>query len=126
MTVPVLTPDEALALIPPAVCKCGAALHAVASPDLNDWHWLDDSGEMLVDRAPEGYHDDPKGWWARLADDDIALYSALTAREALGMLGWTHRHQPLPVGGFKGPVPYCCGMPMRLAPRGWVCRETKH
>lgn len=110
--------------IPGATCKCGARLHAVPSNDGTDWLWLDEQGQLYVDRHPEGYLDDPKGWWDRLATENIAAYSDWSARFALGMTGWTHMHRPTLVHGSACvEVPRCCDMPMRLTPRGWVCRE---
>lgn len=109
-----------------AVCDCGEVVHAVANEALDDWTWVDAQGRVVVDRSPEGYADDPRGWWARLAAENIAAYSDLSAREGLGMLGWTHVHRPAVMEPFEGDVPRCCGMPMRFAPSGWRCRETKH
>lgn len=106
----------------PARCDCGAVLHAVPAGD-RDWLWVDDAGHAIIDEAPEGYRADPKGWWERLARDDIAAYSALAARQALGMLGWVHVHRPAVQEPYSGPVPYCCGMPMRAIPVGWECRR---
>lgn len=106
-----------------ATCDCGAALHAIpARPD--DWQWVDADGLSLIDTSPPGYREDPRGWWQQLAQADIAAYSALSARAHLGMLGWTHGHRPAHQEPYPGDVPSCCGMPMRLVPRGWVCRET--
>lgn len=109
-------------LPPAATCDCGARLHAEAAWNGDDWVWLDEDGRSLVDLAPEEYRRDPKAWWDNLARSDIATYSALSARHALGMLGWTHHHRPATVDPFPDPVPESCGMPMRLTPRGWRCR----
>jgi hypothetical protein len=114
-------------MIPDATCSCGARLRAVPNWDGSDWLWVDEDGHQLVDRSPDGYRDDPKGWWERLARENIAAYSDLSAREALGMLGWTHGHRPVKQDPWTGgDVPRCCDMPMRLTPRGWVCRERVH
>lgn len=112
--------------VPGAICACGARLHAVSNFDGTDWLWVDENEQMLVDRSPEGYREDPKGWWERLLATDVAAYSDTVARAALGMLGWTHMHGPKKSDPFTGEVPRCHGMPMRLTPNGWRCRETKH
>lgn len=114
--------------IPGAECSCGARLHAVPSGDGDDWLWVDESGQLLVDRHPEGYHDDPKGWWDRLARANVAAYSDWSSRFALGMTGWTHRHTPAKPDPWTGPLPprcECSGyVPMRLTPNGWACRTA--
>lgn len=112
--------------LPGAVCACGARLHAVPHPDLNEWVYLDENSKLFVDRTPDGYREDPSGWWARLATEDIAAYSDLSAQFALGMVSWSHTHRPVRSDPFTGWVLWCCDMPMRLAPRGWVCRVTAH
>jgi hypothetical protein len=113
-------------VIPAATCSCGARLHATSNHDGNDWVWVDDEGQSLVSRHPPGYSEDPKGWWDRLARENIAAYSDWSARFALGMTGWLHLHTPTHPDRFVGDVPWCCEMPMRLTPRGWVCREMTH
>lgn len=92
----------------------------------DDWDWIDVEGRTIVDRSPPGYAEDPRGWWERLARENIAAYSDLSCREALGTLGWTHRHWPAHAEPYEGDVPWCCEEPMRLAPRGWTCRVTRH
>lgn len=105
-----------------ATCDCGAALHAIpAGPD--DWSWVDGAGSAVVDTSPPGYAEDPKAWWATLAREDIAAYSALSAREQLGMLSFWHLHRPAHADPYEGAVPTCCGEPMRLTPSGWTCRS---
>jgi hypothetical protein len=116
-------------IIPTYVCDCGTEVHAVPQGGF-DWSWYDREGNCIVDTSPEGYRDDPKGWWERLARDNIAAYSALSCREALGMLGWTHMHRPSLKSEEGGPgvrlheVPFCCESPMRWVPLGWQCRES--
>jgi hypothetical protein len=113
--------------IPGATCECGERLHAVTNWDGSDWVWVDEQGQHLVDRHPEGYNEDPKGWWERLAAENIAAYSDWSARFALGMTGWTHSHRPTHPDPWTGPPPpTCCEMVMRLTPRGWVCRMATH
>lgn len=109
--------------IPGAECSCGARLHASPSGSGDDWVWVDEDGQMLVSRHPPGYSEDPKGWWERLARENTAAYSIASARFALGMTGWLHRHTPTyPDPWTGGDVLRCCDMPMRLTPHGWVCR----
>jgi hypothetical protein len=117
------TPQQIAAVLPGATCDCGAVLH-VEPCGSDDWSWHDEDGRMLVDRSPAGYNEDPKGWWARLAATDPATYSDLLCRWTLGYLGWWHGHGPATPEPWTGPpAPTCCAMPMRLSPRGWVCRE---
>lgn len=105
-----------------AVCDCGATVTAVPSgPD--DWKWVDSDGNQIIDTSPAGYRENPKAWWATLAKDDIAAYSALSARFNLGMLGWTHMHRPAHAAPARRRPPQCCSEPMRWTPSGWRCRR---
>lgn len=114
MSYPVLIPM-------PARCDCGATVTAAPAGD-RDWTWVDADGKSVIDRSPPGYREDPKGWWERLAREDIAAYSDLSARVHLGHHSWTHVHRPAEQEPYTGPVPECCDMPMRAIPAGWECR----
>lgn len=109
---------------PGATCDCGARLHARPSGE-RDWSWHDGEGRALVDLSPPGYRDDPRGWWARLAQEDIAAYSAMTCRADLGLLQWSHRHRPARGPATADPIPWCCEEPMRAIPAGWECRVSR-
>ena len=78
--------------------------------------------------------------------DHINYYSILGAALDLGFWPWFHAHRPEPEwspidaddaadiidaglaaarAGEPGAVPWCHGWPMRQAPDGWECRQTK-
>lgn len=97
-----------------ATCDCGARVQAVpASP--SDWAWEDRDGHTAVALPPVP--------WDELREHDVATYSALLARLNLGMLPAFHVHRPAQPEPFAGVVPFCCGEPMHLQPRGWRCRK---
>lgn len=97
-----------------ASCVCGAALHPRPCVATDDWTWHDDEGRAWVPL--------PAIPWDELREGDVATYSRLAARQALGMLSHVHVHRPVRVEPYDGPIPFCCGEPMRAAPSGWRCR----
>lgn len=84
-----------------------------------------------MDTAPEGYRVDPKGWWDRLAEEDIGAYSNLKAVMDLKGYIWIHwhtsgHHEPdLDLNWDTRLPPECHGQPMYAAPHGWECRVMR-
>lgn len=116
-------------------CHCGALLTVEATTHpkrTGDWIDVDiwESRSMTNDLPayygypiPPGYHDDPAEWWKRLAENDIATYSALSAAYNLGYWWPYHRHIPKEtIVPGTGSTAECHGWPMWAAPRGLVCR----
>lgn len=104
-------------------CRCGAALHQVPMGE-NDWTWLDGDNELAIDETPPLLRE-PDGW-ERLAQADPAMYSLLRVQVGMNALHFYHFHLPEPCAdGCANPfeVPWCCGWPMHLQPRGWACRD---
>lgn len=109
---------------------CGEVLHLRPVPEVpgvHAWGWRDDAGESGTVTYPWGAGPEPAGWWERLAECDVALYSALVARDNLGMLAKHHAHTPGPCGYVHEPVeaPWCCRWPMWQTVEGWRCREQR-
>lgn len=103
------------------VCSCGDPLERL--PQGDEWYYRSTvTGNTQEATLPEPLQ---RLGWEGLAQQDIGLYSMLTAREALGMLYHRHNHRPVPCGEHEHPVevPECCDWPMRLTPQGWVCRQ---
>ena len=101
-----------------ACLVCGAPITAQAAPSGNDWEWRDEHGRALVDL--DEWMDDPGAWDALAAESFVAYqYHRNRHRRA-------HVHTPAPGAPFDGVVPECHGLPMRLAPKGWVCRAPQH
>lgn len=111
--------------LPSGVCDCGVVLHAVPAGD--EWTYADENGKTRVDTSPQALRDDPKGWWERLAAEDIATYSRLSAAVSLGHFSWIHVHRQAPGSSVGGPydVPFCHERPMQYVPDGWRCRVNK-
>jgi len=105
-----------------AVCGHCEESVTIAPAGDDDWMWVDAGGSSVGTNYPEGY--DSPTFWKDLAERDIATYSMLNAMDQLCMTGWTHQHYPKSGSRapFLGTVEECCDLPMRLAPRGWVCR----
>lgn len=102
---------------------CGVPLTHKWTADGRDFTDVGPDGMPGTDHAPPGYHEDPKGWWDRLAASDPATYSVLSATAGLGCLFW-HAHRPVAVTAPVNDVPTCCGWPMRATRDGWLCREN--
>lgn len=100
-------------------CNVGVT---IAPAGADDWAWVGADGSTFGTNYPPGY--DSPTFWKDLAERDIATYSMLNARDQLCMTGWTHQHYPKTGSRspFVGNVEECCDLPLRLAPRGWVCR----
>lgn len=122
-------------LLEPALCRherqcaCGEPLHLGAAfevPGVHSWVFVGRDGSQVERTWPWGASPTPPvGWWEALAACDIATYSVLSARDGLGMLASTHRHdamQPCPLCTRRPEGPWCCGMPMFGAVEGWRCR----
>lgn len=86
----------------------------------DDWMWVGADGSSVGTNYPEGF--ESPTFWKDLAERDPESYSMLNAMDQLCMTGWTHQHYPASREPFAGVVEECCNLPMRLAPRGWVCR----
>lgn len=105
-----------------AVCgHCNSGID-IAPAGVDDWMWVGVDGSSVGTNYPEGF--ESPTFWKDLAERDIAAYSMLNAMDQLCMTGWTHQHYPKSGSRapFVGIVEECCDLPMRLAPRGWVCR----
>lgn len=105
-----------------AVCGHCEETVTISPAGEDDWSWVGADGSSVGTNYPEGY--DSPTFWKDLAERDIAAYSMLNAMDQLCMTGWSHTHYPKSGSRapFAGVVEECCGLPMRLAPRGWVCR----
>lgn len=115
----------------PRRCACGALLHLGPSwegPGFHSWQWMDESDRQDTFTYPWGAGPEPEGWWKALAERDVATYSALAARDGLGMLAQRHRHGPTrgarPCCEHR-PAPECHGQPMMATPEGWRCRSAR-
>jgi hypothetical protein len=106
---------------------CGEILTIRRNTLINDWEYVGADGFTTAYTGPPEYREDPAGFWERLAATNMGAYSALTAREKLGMLGWWHTHTPGRAVGdpVVAVVPETCGQPMWASPDGWVCRVHK-
>ena len=122
LSLPPVPPD------PVGVCQCGATLYAVADHE-NHWQWVDEHGRTYVPVDPSPYavlrELYEKMTAGTASDDEATAYSVLKCRVDLGLFQWAHPHRPASLPPFNGTVPWCCDMPMRHAPSGWQCRETR-
>lgn len=112
-----------------ACIDCGVALYRHWNTRGTESEWLDAGNDRCGGTGgPDGVTNvyDYLDW---LRENDIARYSAFSARVSLGaqILPWQHWHHPAPVSPVFGrgeELPWCCGMPAHLVRDGWNCRES--